>query len=105
MGQYFKIVNLTKKEVVHPHNLNTGAKFREICNNNVGGVLLFLLRRSSQGGGGDIDRSYEYAGRWAGDSIVVIGDYDESGLYDEAREYRDISKEVDEEFKDFTRCY
>ena len=75
IGQYFLIANLDKKEFIHPHDLNTGAKLWEMCSNNVGGLLLFLLRQSSEGGGGDIREDYKFAGRWANNRIVVVGDY------------------------------
>jgi len=32
MGQYYFIVNLDKKEYLHPHKLGDGLKLREICN-------------------------------------------------------------------------
>jgi hypothetical protein len=41
------------------------------------------------------------AGRWAGDEIVVVGDYCDSGLYttvQEDDEYREISNVVRDEF-------
>ncbi len=102
MGQYFIIVNIDKKEYINPHTIGMPAKLWEICANKLGGLLIFLLRKSDQTGGGDIKENYEYAGRWAGDRILVIGDYDSSGLYDIALEqYKDISKEVAEEYNDF----
>jgi len=104
MGQYFKIVCLDRKEYIHPHSLEKGAKLWEICADNIGGLLVFLLRKSSETGGGDIQKEYKYAGRWAGCKVLVVGDYDESGLYDEACEekgWKDISKEIAEEFDDF----
>ena len=64
----------------------------------------FLLRQSSEGGGGDIDFDSKYAGCWAGDRIVVVGDYDESGLYDivqESPEWKEISPEILEELNKF----
>jgi len=65
-------------------------------------ILPFLLRKSSEGGGGDIDKPYETAGRWAGDRIVLIGDYDESDLYDEAFEkFRNITGQLVKDFNDF----
>lgn len=90
MGQYFMIVNLDKQEYIHPHRLDAGLKFWEICANNVARVVPFLLRRSADGGGGDANDWYEPAppgvvdtvertntcGRWAGDRIVICGDYD-----------------------------
>ena len=57
-------------------------------------------------GGGDIEvepSELKYCGRWAGDRIVVIGDYDSSGLYDEVKKkgWKDISVGVAKEFNEF----
>lgn len=102
MGQYFYIVNLDKKEFLHPHHLGSGLKLWEICANNISRILPFLLRKSNEGGGGDIHKDYKFAGRWAGDKIVVIGDYDKSKLFDKAdKEFKNISKAAREEFNDF----
>ena len=86
MGQYFKIVNLDKREVVNPWDLGTGAKFWEWLYNPHARVFVWLLRKSDGDGGGDIhDRDqYKTLGRWAGDRLVLIGDYDSSRLYEEA---------------------
>lgn len=35
--------------------------------------------------GFDITEVADYAGRWAGDEVRIVGDYDESGLYQESR--------------------
>lgn len=68
----------------------------------VGSRLIFLCRKSSEGGGGDIQKDYKHAGRWAGDRIVVIGDYDSSKLYQKARTcFQEISKEIIGEWNDF----
>ena len=40
-------------------------------------------------------------GRWAGDEVYLVGDYDSSKLYDEARSYRNISRELADEWNDF----
>ena len=40
-------------------------------------------------------------GRWAGDRVVLVGDYDESKLWDELPTYRNISKEVVETWNRF----
>lgn len=104
MGQYFMLVNLDKREYIHPHDVGHPAKLWEICANNLGGVLLFLLRQSDEGGGGDICKDYPAAGRWAGDRITVVGDYDSSNLYDTARrEYTDISGAVRDDWNDFIK--
>jgi hypothetical protein len=40
-------------------------------------------------------------GRWAGDRVVLVGDYDSSGLWDDLQEYRNISAQVAEEWNRF----
>ena len=58
---------------------------------------------ADQGGGDVLDRdSYGTLGAWHGDCISLIGDYDESGLYEESQTYRDISWMVAEDFNDAT---
>jgi len=116
MGQYFKLVNLDKREVVTPWELGGVAKFWEWVYNRETRVFPWLLRRSDGDGGGDIDADererYQTLGRWVGDRIVLIGDYDSSRLYQEASnedddgnvmdsgEYTDISKLLRQEFNE-----
>ena len=49
---------------------------------------MWLLRTSDGDGGGDIPAEerpqYTTLGRWAGDRITLIGDYDSSGLWYDA---------------------
>jgi len=40
-------------------------------------------------------------GRWAGDRVVLVGDYDEGKLWEELPTYRNISKEVVETWNSF----
>lgn len=40
-------------------------------------------------------------GRWAGDEVYLVGDYDSSKLYGEALGYRNISRELADEWNDF----
>ena len=142
MGQYFKAVDLDKKEVVCPWCIGGGAKLWEWAANSYGAIFTLLLRQSSQTGGGDYrdpipqaervleldsdnpeqsERSFQDAiglavaaegmplrlpedsivGRWADDRVVLIGDYDESGLWKELPTYRNISKEVVETWNKF----
>lgn len=113
MGQYYLISNTSKREFLHPHKLGMGMKLWELCANRGVGVLAYLLRKSDGLGGGDIDnfKDFPNAGRWAGDNIVIIGDYDSSKLFDEVRgefeakneelPYVDISLEVREEYEKF----
>jgi hypothetical protein len=103
MGQYFIIVNLDKKEYINPHDLGGSLKLWELSANRMPmASLALLLRRSSQSGGGDIQRDYKTAGKWAGDKIVVIGDYDKSKLYDIAKKkYKNISTQVRRDYNSF----
>lgn len=108
MGQYYFIVNLDRKEYINPHELGAGLKMWEICANSIAGVLPYLLGQSTGQGGGDPDRDIATFGRWAGDRVVVVGDYDESDeygdLYKRAREdegYKEISDEVRDDYNSF----
>jgi hypothetical protein len=113
MGQYWKVVNLDKKEYVNPHILGTGLKLWEQLANHPGTgaalVILCAAMPEARGGGDfDLDQNWhgpereaamkakeidgctpgpmpeEYMGiakrtigRWAGDRVVLIGDYTE----------------------------
>ena len=117
MGQYFKIVNTDKREVVNPWDLSGTAKFWEWIWNPHVRVFPWLLRQSDEGGGGDIDTPalYQTLGRWAGDRITLIGDYDSRGLWDTSATkdahgaplpyalYTDISIQLRREFNDAVR--
>jgi hypothetical protein len=87
MSQYFKLVNVDKKEVVTPWDIG-GAKFWEWLYNPHARVVVWLLRQSDGDGGGDIslkERSrYTTLGRWAGDRVTLVGDYDSSKLWQES---------------------
>lgn len=103
MGQYFFVVNLDRREYLAPLQLGCGAKLLEIAANPCLNVLAFLLRQSSETGGGDIRKPYANAGRWAGNRIAIVGDYDESGIFTQCckGQYREISGEIREEWNDF----
>lgn len=136
MGQYFKAINLDKREVVCPWCLDGGAKLWEWAVNHQGAIFTLLLRQSSQTGGGDYggpgmqtieltgDNAAEslseilakgnaregmampipscsVVGRWAGDRIAIVGDYDKSGLYQEAKQFTNISAQLVDEWNRF----
>ena len=78
MGQYHKLVNITKKEYVNPYAIGLGAKHLEGIGfeGSMGDVmyLLSIAQGNERRGGGDAE-GHNYLGRWAGDEVVVVGDY------------------------------
>lgn len=107
MGQYWKVLNLDRKEFVHAHDMGCGLKLCEqIASHPSPATAMFILCAAmpEPRGGGDFDldvnwhgperKDYTAAGpmpehypaiaartigRWAGDRIAVIGDYAETG--------------------------
>lgn len=81
MGQYFVAANHTKRELVCPWCVGGVAKLAEWMLNPQAAIFPYLLRRSDGSGGGDIEdpSAVEYAGRWAGDKVELLGDYEGDG--------------------------
>ena len=100
MGQYHVLYNTDKKEYVHAHRIDNGLKLLEqVGFEKSTSTALFLLVANSNGRGGGDANNHELIGRWAGDRIVVQGDYAEDGdqayISDAEREtYTDISAQV-----------
>lgn len=77
MGQYHKLVNLDKREYVEPYGLGLGAKQYEQVGGFDGSLAdaQYLLTMTSPArGGGDFPMT-DVSARWAGDRVVVVGDY------------------------------
>lgn len=68
MGQYFYTVNVDKREFIHPHRIGAGLKMGEFSSSSTWAHGMALLLSSGHG-------DTEISGRWAGDRIVVAGDY------------------------------
>ena len=106
MGQYYKVVNLTKKQYLHPHAFGDGLKLLEFGSGGCGTMcaLALLLSDGNGRGGGDLHtkKREPLIGSWAGDKIVVTGDYADKGhfgsgkvnLYTKAENFKDISKSI-----------
>lgn len=80
MGQYHRTYNLDKKEFIHPHSIGNGLKlYEQIADPLSTSTALFALLANSNGrGGGDFPK-HDLIGHWAGDRILVQGDYAEEG--------------------------
>lgn len=83
MGQYYLICNLDKRQYLCPHSFGDGAKLMEFGGSGSGTMLgLAVLLSSGNGrGGGDLSATDSLIGSWAGDRIVIVGDYDDTGKF------------------------
>lgn len=94
MGQGYMLVNKKKREFVKPHGLGNGYKFLEFFESATASALTYLLVKGAEGAGGD-PVAGPMCGHWAGDVVLVIGEYDASGLYHVANEkFKDITPQV-----------
>ena len=103
MGQYHKVYNVDKREYIEPHEISNGLKLVEqIGYEHSTSTALFLLLANSNGrGGGDVE-DHKFIGRWAGDRIVVQGDYAEAGdqgYIHNPEQYINISPDIDHMLK------
>lgn len=76
MGQYHYIINLDKREYLHPHRFGDGLKLLEFGASGEGTMLglALLLAKDNGRGGGDLRSNAKIIGSWAGDRIVIAGD-------------------------------
>ena len=83
MGQYYKIVNIKKKQYITPHTFGDGSKLMEfsMSANGVLSGLSILLADGNGRGGGDLHSENDIVGSWAGDNIVIAGDYADAGKF------------------------
>ena len=83
MGQYYKIVNIKKKQYISPHTFGDGSKLMEfsMSANGVLAGLAILLADGNGRGGGDLHSENDIVGSWAGDNIVIAGDYADTGKF------------------------
>lgn len=105
MGQYHEVYNLDKQERISPHAINNGLKLYEQVGyiRSTSTALFALLANSNARGGGDFPE-HALIGRWAGDRVLVQGDYAERGdngymAPDVLASFTDISSQVLEMLK------
>jgi hypothetical protein len=83
MGQYYKIVNIKKKQYISPYTFGDGSKLMEfsMSANGVMAGLAILLADGNGRGGGDLHSTNDIVGSWSGDNIVIAGDYADEGKF------------------------
>jgi len=111
MGQYHEVYNLDKKERIYPHAIDNGLKLYEQVGHigSTSTALFALLANSNGRGGGDFPK-HPMIGRWAGDRILIQGDYaepDDQAAHHESEleAFTDISKDVAEMLKTIVDNY
>ena len=111
MGQYHEVFNLDKQERIHPHAIDNGLKLYEQVGHigSTSTALFALLANSNARGGGDFPE-HPLIGHWAGDRILIQGDYSEPG--DQAHTnpetleaFKDISAQVADMLKTIEKHY
>ena len=112
MGQYYLLVNVDKKEFLHPHKLGDGLKLMEFGNSSDGTMLaLALLLADGCGrGGGDYHAKkgskpdLALIGRWKNDRIVIAGDYADIGFTPRAAQWTPEQRaKLNEHFSEGTK--
>ena len=99
MGQYFYIVNETKKQFLHPHAFDEGLKLAEFGSSSNGSLkaLAFLLSDN------DVHPwEHELNGTWAGDKITIAGDYGPDDRKDSEGKPCNLHHLACEEFEDIS---
>jgi hypothetical protein len=96
MGQYFRPVNLTKRETLAPADYGCGlGALAGAGSGGFGGTALLTVLVGKCFGVRPV------GGRWSGDRVVIVGDYAPGGrfgvdgnLYTEAHAYANLSEEA-----------
>ncbi len=111
MGQYYKIQNMDKQEYIDPHVFGDGAKLLEFGCSGMGTMLALsiLLADGNGRGGGDLmipesanKEVKAIVGSWAGDRIVVSGDYADKGRFTTDADMNLYQLCTEDEFKDIS---
>lgn len=104
MGQYHILVNLDAKEKVEPYGLGLGLKQWEHLgefNGTLADAMYLLVMSSPASGGGDLPAT-EISGRWAGDRVVILGDYTQNGSIRGVDKAEELYREADNNYEDIT---
>ena len=97
MGQYFIIVNIEKREYIHPHDIKRGAKLLELSKDPIIYGLMSLLQAKNK------EKTALHLGSWANDKILFIGDSEDSSFFKQVVvSFKNISKEAYNEYLNFS---
>jgi len=111
MGQYHEVYNLDKKERINPHSIDNGLKlYEQVGHIGSTSTALFALLANSNGRGNGDFPEHPMIGRWAGDRILIQGDYyspDDQASHNESEleAFTDISKDVAKMLKLIVKHY
>lgn len=104
MGQYFKIVNLTKKYYINYGNFGENVKFSGI-GRGLHSIILCRLLTSVSGQDSTLSSNQNQLlslGSWIGDTVVVCGDEDDIGKFSINDDNLYSAVELDDGFIDIT---
>ncbi|WP_459212034.1 hypothetical protein [Aquimarina rhabdastrellae] len=89
MSQYYKVVNLDKKQFFSPDIFNDGVKLGAIMN----GIHLYVIGRLLLA---NFNLSLEkfQIGYWSGDKIAIVGDESTNEFTDRQEEFENIGAEL-----------
>jgi len=96
MGQYHIIVNIDKNEFLDPVKFGDDQKILAFGQSRNGTLLALtaLLAESNGRGGGDICSDDPLIGSWAGDRIMISGDYADTQPFLTDREIKSYRKKA-----------
>jgi hypothetical protein len=106
MGQYHKLINITKKEYIVGHDIGINLKHYEQIGfeGSMADVLycLMIAQGNERRGGGDVS-GHKYIGRWTGDDVAIVGDYYDDKLGDNHKYYNLYDEvEADKDYKNIS---
>jgi len=83
MGQHYLVVNPQKRQYLDPTRFGDGLRLMEFGAAGAGTMmgLAILLADGNGRGNGDLSSDSPIVGTWAGDPIVIAGDYADDGKH------------------------
>lgn len=84
VGQYYLLVNPDKKQFVHSHDVKSSFRdFRGLKLMEMGydDIIPLLIAHGNGKGGGDFQGNSPLVGSWAGDRVILTGDYANEGEF------------------------